>query len=245
MVINNNFFLGFHFVHFMKEFSKSIAEAGLSIGAMKLNAENPFQWASGYRMPIYNDNRMFLYHPEHRKIIINGFESIFKEEKLTFDAIAGTSTAGIPWAAILAEKLGKPMIYIRDKPKDHGLKNQIEGIDAEKGLDGKKVIVIEDLISTGGSSAAAVQAVRNAGGKADVIISIFNYGLGKAIEEFNSLKTGCKVLSLLDYDTLLTVATETKYLKPNQVDILKEWRADPFNWGAKHGFPKVEKPEKK
>lgn len=232
-------------MYHMKDFSKWIAQAGLSIGAIKLDAEKPFQWASGYRMPIYNDNRMFLYHPEHRHIILNGFETIIREEKLTFDIIGGTSTAGIPWAAFLAEKLVKPMIYIRDKPKDHGLKNQIEGIDAEKGLDGKSVLVIEDLISTGGSSASAVQAVRNAGGKVDVIVSIFNYGLDKAVEEFNALKTRCKVLSLLDYDTLLTVAGDSSYLRPNQIEILKEWRIDPFNWGTKHGFPKVEKQEKK
>jgi len=229
----------------MNEHSRAIAEAGLSIGAMKLNAEKPFQWASGYRMPIYNDNRMFLQYPDHRNTIITGFLTIFKENQLNFDLIAGTSTAGIPWAAILAEKLQKPMIYIRDNPKDHGLKNQIEGIDAEKGLEGHSAVVIEDLISTGGSSAAAVEAVRNAGGKADVIISIFNYGLEKAKNEFNALKTHCSVLSLLDYDTLLTVATEKKYLKPNQVDLLKEWRADPFNWGDNHGFPKVEKQVKK
>ena len=130
----------------MKDYSQLIAKAGLNIGAMKLNPSDPFQWASGYRMPIYNDNRMFLFYPEYRLLIISAFESVIEDQGIEFDVIAGTSTAGIPWASFLAQKLDKPMIYIRDKPKDHGLRNQIEGIDAEAGLDGKTAIVIEDLI---------------------------------------------------------------------------------------------------
>lgn len=221
--------------------SRTIAQAGLSIGAIKLDPASSFQWASGYFMPIYNDNRMFLFHPEHRETIKQAFLTIIDAESLEFDVIGGTSTAGIPWAAFFADAMGLPMIYIRDKPKDHGLKNQIEGIDASAGLDGARVVVIEDLISTGGSSVAAVKAVRDAGGIVDACVSIFNYGLDKAVQEFEALDPPCKVLSLLDYDTLLQVAIETGYIDQDQVNVLQEWRADPFAWGENHGFPKVEK----
>lgn len=228
-----------------KEYGKEIAKAGLEIKAIKLNPDNPFQWASGYRMPIYNDNRMFLSFPEHRQLIVDGFKQLIVEEGISYDIIAGTSTAGISPGTSLADRLNHPFIYIRDKPKDHGLKNQIEGIDAEKDLGGKRVIVIEDLISTGGSSAMAVQAVRDANGKANYCLSIFNYGLDKAVQAFDSLDPKCEVRSLLTYDVLLEVAKETGYLTKEQVKLLEEWRVDPFEWGEKHGFPKVEKGEKK
>jgi orotate phosphoribosyltransferase len=231
---------------------KSIAKAGLNIGAIKLRPDNPFQWASGYRMPIYNDNRMFLFYPEYRSLVRQGFlRLILEQEHLSPEVIAGTSTAGIPWGMLIADRMERPFIYIRDKPKDHGLKNQIEGIDAEKDLQGKGVIVIEDLISTGGSSARAVQAVRDANGKCSLCFSIFDYGLDEAgmifrgekdyDKEGNKLSEPCNVRSLLVYQTLLEVAKETNYLTREQIELLEEWRADPYNWGEKHGFPKVEK----
>ena len=226
-------------------YGKKIAKAGLDLKAIKLNPDEPFQWASGYMMPIYNDNRMFLFFPKQRRLIREGFQQLIKKEQIPCDAIAGTSTAGISPGTSLADKLDCPFIYIRDEPKDHGLKNQIEGIDAEEDLEGKKVIVIEDLISTGGSSARAVQAVRNANGKANYCLAIFDYGLDKAVQAFNSLNPKCEVRSLLTYDVLLKVAKETGYLTDEQVKLLEEWRADPFGWGEKHGFPKVEKGDKK
>ena len=222
-------------------YEKQIAKAGLEINAIKLRPDNPFTWASGFRMPIYNDNRMFLFHPEHRDLLARGFEEILQTEEIPYEVIAGTSTAGIPPATTLADHLRKSLIYVRDKPKDHGLQNQIEGIDAESDLQGKKVVLVEDLISTGGSSARAVQAIRDANGKCDYCISIFNYGLDKAVKAFGSLNPKCNVRSLLTYDTLLEVARETKYINQQQAKMLAEWRADPFNWGEKHGFPKVEK----
>ena len=174
---------------------------------------------------------------------------------LRWQVIAGTSTAGISPATTLADSIDASLIYVRDKPKGHGLRNQIEGVDAEKDLEGRTVIVIEDLISTGGSSAKAVQAVRDANGKCDYCLSIFNYGLDKAKaifrgeeaydKEGNKLQSPCEVESQLTYEVLLEVAKETGYLTDEQVKLLEEWRADPFNWGEKHGFPKVEKGEKK
>lgn len=202
-------------------------------------------------MPIYNDNRMFLFYPRCRELISEGFINLIKEKQLKFEVIAGTSTAGISPATTLADRLEVPLIYVRDKPKDHGLKNQIEGIDAEKDLEGKRVILIEDLVSTGGSSAKAVQAIRNAKGECNYCLSIFNYGFNEATEVFegkklydkegNKLSNKCNVYSILDYNQLLEVAKETGYINKEQQKMLEEWRADPFNWGEKHGFPKVER----
>lgn len=225
----------------MENIEKQIAKAGLEIKAIKLNPDKPFLWASGYQMPIYNDNRMFLFYPDYRKLIIDGLKQIIERENIPYDVIAGTSTAGIPHGNGLANSLDCPFIYIREKPKEHGLRNQIEGIDAEKDLSGKRVIVIEDLISTGGSSARAVQAVRDAKGESDYCLSIFDYGLDKAVEEFNSLNPKCKVRSLLTYDVLLETAKEVGYLTDKQVKLLEEWRSDPFGWGEKYGFPKIER----
>jgi orotate phosphoribosyltransferase len=155
--------------------------------------------------------------------------------------VAGTATAGIPHGALLADLLSLPYIYIRDKPKAHGLKNRIEGLDAESDLGGLRVVVIEDLISTGGSSARAVEAVREANGKADWCLSIFSYGLEKAGEQFAALNPPCNFDSLLTFPVLLETARTGGFLGEEQIALLEAWREDPFGWGEKHGFPKVEK----
>src|SRR3989338_966104 len=146
----------------MVDYGTELAKIALKIGAIKLNTEVPFKWASGYFMPIYNDNRLLLGDAKHRQLVAEGLEHVIKTHQIPYDIIAGTSTAGISPATTLADKLGVPLIYIRDKPKDHGLRNQIEGIDSDSDLNGKTVVVVEDLISPGGSSLKAVQAVRNA-----------------------------------------------------------------------------------
>lgn len=231
----------------MNSFAAKIARAGLQIGALKLNPERPFQWASGYRMPVYNDNRMFLSYPDYRRMILDGFHQVLLDQesargqRILYAMIAGTSTAGIPWGTLLAEETGKPFIYVRDKPKDYGLRNQIEGIDAKRDLENKLVLLIEDLISTGGSSARAVQALRDANGDCRYCLSIFDYGLDKTVEEFRALNPPCQTISLLTYRVLLEVATETGHLTQPQVKVLEEWDADPFNWGEKHGFPRIKK----
>ncbi len=190
-------------------------------------------------MPIYNDNRMFLFYPEMRRTIAQGLADIIRDRGIRPEVVAGTATAGIPHGALLADLLSLPYIYIRDKPKAHGLKNRIEGLDAESDLGGRTVVVIEDLISTGGSSARAVEAVREANGVSDWCLSIFSYGLEKAAEEFAALEPPCEFTSLLTFPVLLDVARTGGFLSEDQISLLAEWREDPFGWGEKNGFPKA------
>jgi len=190
-------------------------------------------------MPIYNDNRMFLFHPEVRRTIARGLAEIVEERAIRPEVVAGTATAGIPHGALLADRLSLPFIYIRDKPKAHGLKNRIEGLDADSDLGGVRVVVIEDLISTGGSSARAVEAVREARGDCDWCLSIFSYGMEKAAEQFDALDPPCNFTSLLTFPVLLEVARSGGFLSEEQIALLSEWREDPFGWGEKHGFPKA------
>jgi orotate phosphoribosyltransferase len=227
-------------VRAIRDLDRRIAKEGLDVGAIKLDPDNPFQWASGYRMPIYNDNRMFLFCPDVRRTIARGLAAMIDEKGVSPEVVAGTATAGIPHGALLADLLALPFIYIRDKPKSHGLRNRIEGIDAASDLGGRRVVVIEDLISTGGSSARAVKAVREANGVCTWCLSIFGYGLERAAEKFAQLDPPCEFRSLLTFPVLLDVARAGGYLSAEQVTLLAEWRKDPFGWGAKHGFPKVE-----
>lgn len=234
------------------DFEEELASECLGIGAIKLNPSQPFTWASGYRMPIYNDNRMLLGYPDLRGEISMAIRDLIGDEMANCDVIAGTSTAGIPWASYVSYMEDMPMIYVRDKPKDHGLRNQIEGIDAAENLNGKKVVLIEDLVSTGGSSVKAVQAIRDANGKIDCCVSIFSYGFDEAERMFRGelpydkesgkkLTTPCGLFPLLRYDVLIDTASKYGKIKKEDVSMLKEWRADPFNWGEKHGFPQVKK----
>jgi orotate phosphoribosyltransferase len=191
-------------------------------------------------MPIYNDNRMFLFHPEMRRTIAQGLADIIQDREISPEVVAGTATAGIPHGALLADLLSLPYIYVRDKPKAHGLRNRIEGLDAESDLGGRSVVVIEDLISTGGSSARAVEAVREAKGISNWCLSIFSYGLEKAAEHFAALDPPCEFTSLLTFPVLLDVARTGGFLSEDQIALLAAWREDPFGWGEKHGFPKAE-----
>jgi orotate phosphoribosyltransferase len=238
---------------YLDNIARDIASYALEIGAIKLRPDEPFLWASGYRMPIYNDNRLHLSNPESRTAIVEGFSTLLKVHDLYHegDIIAGTMSAGIAPGAILAHIINAPFIYIRDKPKNHGMKNQIEGIPDDQDLDGLTVHLVEDLVSTGGSSVKAVNTIRKANGTCNICISIFSYDLDEAKEMFagnksydnneNKLSKSCNLLTLLTYQKLLEVALDKKYLTSEQFQMLEEWRSDPFNWGEKHGFPKVEK----
>ena len=201
--------------------AKDVAKSLLGVGAVRLNVAEPFTFVSGIKSPIYCDNRKMIGYPEERKAVIDGYVEVLKEKE--FDVIAGTATAGIPWAAFIAERLNVPMAYIRGEKKDHG--RQIEGADFE----GKKVIVIEDLISTGGSSIKAVEAARAAGAKEVEVVAIFSYEFEKAITNFAA--AGIPWTNLSDFTTLIGVATEQKYLTEEEKEIALKWNKSPNTWG--------------
>lgn len=204
--------------------SKEIAEILLDRGAVTLSPHKPYLFASGIRSPIYCDNRKLISHPAERRRIITAFLATIKE--LEFDVVGGTATAGIPWAAWIAEELDVPMIYIRSSAKGHGKQNKIEG-DLKKDA---KVLVIEDLVTTGGSSMDATEAVRAAGGVVTDCVAIFTYGLGSARERFGD--GDCRLLTLTDFPTLLDVATEKSYLDEKDKSHVLHWQKDPVGWGA-------------
>ncbi len=215
-----------HFLKKMKneDISKLIAKKLLQINAIIINAQNPFTWASGIISPIYCDNRLALSHVEVREIITEAFE--YKAEKFgKFDVIGGVATAGVPHGAILAAKMGLPFVYVRAAAKEHGKKNLIEG----RLLPGQKVLLIEDLISTGGSSLKAVEAVRENGNEVMGVMAIFSYEFAAADEAFAAQQ--CPFATLSSYSTLLEQALEENYITENQLNLLKNWKKDPSNWG--------------
>lgn len=200
------------------------AEFLLQIKAIKLNPDKPFTWASGLKSPIYCDNRKILSYPSIRTFVRQEIAKIVSEEYGTPDVIAGVATGGIAIGALIAQELGLPFVYIRATAKEHGLSNQIEGVLEE----GQSVVVIEDLISTGKSSLAAVDAVREAKCTVKGMVAIFTYGLDKALQSFE--KAGCKLFTLTDYPTLLRKGTEAGSISETQLMSLKEWRINPQAW---------------
>jgi orotate phosphoribosyltransferase len=206
-------------------FEKKTAEYLLQIKAIKLQPSNPFTWASGWKSPIYCDNRKTLSFPEVRSYIRDSFADLIKDMYPRADMIAGVATGAIAHGALVADKLGLPFIYVRSGAKEHGLGNQIEGY-YEKG---QKVVVIEDLISTGGSSLSAVNALREAGCDVLGMVAIFTYEFKKAADAFNTEK--CKLNTLSTYSTLVETAVKTGYIGQPEVETLKKWRLDPSTWG--------------
>ena len=204
-----------------------VANILLKIQAVTLNPAKPYTFISGLKSPIYCDNRLLISYPDLRTKIIDEFINLIHKHSLAFDVVGGTATAGIPHAAWVADRLKKPMIYIRGKSKDHGKKNQIEG-KLEKG---QTVLVIEDLVSTGGSSVSAVEAVREAGGVVHACCAIFTYEFEQAKKKFAD--TECKLFTLTTFSELLTTATEQKFITPEEETIAREWNKDPERWGER------------
>jgi orotate phosphoribosyltransferase len=219
------------------EVGKELARISLAIGSIRLQPDAPFRWASGYRMPIYNDNRMLLASPEHRQLVAGAFEDLMLQTGMAFDLIAGTATAGIPHATSLADRLELPLAYVRADSKGHGMGNRIEGVSGEAALSGKMVLLVEDLISTGGSSIAAVQALREAGAQVPVCLAIFSYGLEKARRAFDALDPPCRCIPILEYDDLISIALGDGSIDSVEEARLREWREAPFEWGSRYGFP--------
>jgi len=208
----------------MKSNESAVAEKLLQVDAIKLSPESPFTWASGWKSPIYCDNRRTLGFPYIRDFIKSELCSVIFSEFPEVDLLAGVATAGIAWGAMAADQLKLPYIYVRPKPKDHGLGNQIEGY-FEKG---QKVLVVEDLVSTGGSSLQAVEAVRNAGLEVAGMISIFTYGFPQATEAM--AKAGVKYVSLTNYAALIQLAAEKKLVTEAQQQVLLRWSSSPSTW---------------
>ena len=207
-----------------KEIALRVASDLLQISAIKLNKSNPFTWSSGWKSPIYCDNRLSLSYPDTRSFIKEALANAVKTRYAGAEVIAGVATAGIPQGALVAEALGLPFIYVRSKPKGHGMENLIEG----KVTPGQKVVVVEDLVSTGGSSLKAAEALRKAGFEVLGMLSIFTYGFPLADDNFKA--AGLELHSLSDYTTMLQIAIGQGYITEKDVESLDNWRKDPGSW---------------
>lgn len=208
----------------METLERLLAEKLLRISAIKLQPENPFTWASGWISPIYTDNRKTLSYPDVRTFIKTELTRLIMENFADADAIAGVATGAIAQGALVADTLGLPYVYVRSTPKDHGLENLIEG----NLTPGQRVVVVEDLISTGGSSLKAVQAIRNAGCEVVGMVAIFTYGFPVAEEAFR--KADVRLLTLSNYNAMIQAALDTDYIRKEWVPTLQEWRKNPAEW---------------
>lgn len=205
----------------MSTVAESVAQHLLDIKAIKLSPSEPFTWASGWKSPIYCDNRKTLSYPKVRDYIKEQFAAAIKEKYPEVEVIAGVATGAIAQGVLVAQELDLPFIYIRSSAKNHGLENLIEGAYTP----GQKVVVIEDLISTGGSSLQAVEALRNAGCEVLGMLAIFTYGFQKAVDNFEA--ANCQVDTLSNYNAMIDLAVKEGYVKPEEVEKLKAWRVSP------------------
>lgn len=208
----------------MKQLEDLVAEKLLQVKAVKLQPNNPFVWASGWNSPIYCDNRKTLSYPRIRTFIKTELARLVLEKYPDVDVIAGVATGAIAQGALVADLLGLPFVYVRPTPKDHGLENMIEGDLKPK----QKVVVIEDLISTGGSSLKAVEAIRKDGSSVLGMLAIFSYGFPVAAQKFR--EANVELTTLCNYDAILRHALETNYIAESELKTLQEWRKDPVNW---------------
>lgn len=203
-----------------------VSEALLRIGAIKLNTEKPFTWSSGWKSPIYCDNRLSLSFPEVRTLVKDSLAQAIKTHFPKAEGVAGVATAGIPQGALVADALNLPFVYVRPKPKDHGMENLIEG----RIVKGQRIVVIEDLVSTGGSSLKAAEALRDAGFIIEGMLAVFTYGFDVAEQSF--AKANIPLVCLSDYNHLIDYALAAKKISDEQLMLLKSWRFDPANWKA-------------
>jgi orotate phosphoribosyltransferase len=203
-----------------------VASALLEIGAIKLNYQKPFTWSSGWKSPIYCDNRLSLSYPTIRTTIKNFLADTIRENFKSAQSIAGVATAGIAQGALVAEALNLPFLYVRPKPKDHGMENLIEG-KVEKG---QRVVLVEDLISTGGSSLKAAEALRDAGFVVEGMVAIFTYGFDVAVKNFEA--AGIPLVCLSDFEHLLPVAIKMNFIQQADLEQVRAWRSDPSKWGV-------------
>ncbi len=210
----------------MKTVARQLAEKLLAINALKIQPANPFTWASGWNSPIYTDNRRTLSYPSVRTYIKTELSRVILEQFPEVEAVAGVATGAIAQGALVADVLNVPFAYIRSTPKDHGLENLIEG-DLKAG---QKVIIVEDLVSTGKSSLKAVEAVRAAGCEVIGMVALFSYGFPVAEENFE--KAGVRLVTLSNYNAILEAALQTKYISEEDLETLHNWRENPSEWHA-------------
>ena len=208
----------------MKDLDQLLAEKLLSISAIKLQPSIPFVWASGWNSPIYTDNRKTLSYPEIRNFIKVELSRLIMENFGTAEVVAGVATGAIAQGALVADTLSLPFVYVRSTPKDHGLENLIEGNIKP----GQKVVIVEDLVSTGKSSLKAAQAIREAGGEVVGMVAIFTYEFPAAEEAFSN--AGIRLLTISNYSAMIKAAVETGYIKETDAATLQQWRKDPANW---------------
>jgi len=207
------------------EVALQVAKLLLKVKAVKLQPNAPFNWASGWKSPIYCDNRLTLSYPAIRTYIRQEFVKIIQKEFGDVDLIAGVATGGIALGALVAQEMGLPFAYVRTSKKEHGMTNQVEGVVES----GQRVVVIEDLISTGRSSLNAVEALRELNADVKGLIAIFSYDFKEAKDRFEAAK--CKLLTLSDYHALIEQALADEFIQKQDLDSLKLWRKDPSNWG--------------
>lgn len=203
-----------------------VAVALLEVGAIKLNYEKPFQWSSGWKSPIYCDNRLSLSFPKIRGMIKSFLAHAVQENFPGAQSIAGVATAGIAQGALVAQELDLPFLYVRPKPKDHGMENLIEG----KITKGQRVVLIEDLISTGGSSLKAAEALRDAGFSVEGMVAIFTYGFDVAVQNFEA--ANIPLVCLSDFEHLLPEAVKMNFIKSTDLEFVRKWRSNPGQWGG-------------
>ncbi len=218
---------------------ENIAKMLLAIKAVKVKVDPPFTWNTGLLAPIYCDNRLLISYPKERGLVVKGFKDLIKKNNLEFDVLAGTATAGIPWAAFLAAELNKPMVYVRAQPKDYGKAKQVEGF-MEKG---SRVLIVEDLISTGRSSLTSAKACqREYDAKIIAAIAIFDYQMQLAKQSFDD--ENINLLTLSNFSTLVKVAAEQKYLTDEEKNSALSWGTDPEAWHKAHGGKEILKVKK-
>lgn len=209
---------------------KQIAQALLKIEAVGFDLKNPITFKSGIKSPVYVDNRKLPFHPEEWRIVLNGFKELIEKNKIDFDIIAGVEAGGIPHSATLGFLLNKPSVFIRKKAKEHGTKSMIEGGN----IKGKKVLLIEDLITTGGSSLAGVEAIRNEGGIVNDCLVIVSYGFDEAKEAFK--KANVNIHTTTSFPVILNEAISLEKISKEEFEKIKEWFDDPHSWVSKNGF---------
>jgi len=212
------------------EYQKEIARALIKIDAVGFKPHEPITFVSGMKSPIYVDNRKFPFHPEEWKIVINGFEDTIKQKKIKFDIIAGIATGGIPHSSTLGHRLNKPSVYVRKEAKGHGKGKKIEGGNVK----GKKVLLIEDLVTTGGSSLSGVKALREEGATVEDCLVIISYGFKEAQKSFKKDKV--RLHALTSFPVVLQEAVKMKKITKDVKNIVEDWLSDPHGWAERHGF---------